>query len=81
MVHTGLIEELKEYFDIMSIHKTRNHTRLDKAISVLELREYFLGRRSLFYSIYEMKANTKALAKEQTAKTHHIAGVWGSSVS
>jgi len=43
---------------------------------VPELREYFVGLRSLFNSIYEMKANTKALAKAQTEKIRHIASVW-----
>ena len=77
MVRAGLIKELKEYFNTTSIQKTPKHTGLDKAIGVPELREYFLGRTSLSNSIYEMKANTKALAKAQTEKIRHIVSVWG----
>ena len=76
MVRAGLIKELKEYFNTTSIQKTPKHTGLDKAIGVPKLREYFLGCRSLSNSIYEMKANTKALAKAQTEKIRHIASVW-----
>jgi len=76
MVRAGLIKELKEYFNTTSIQKTPKHTGLDKAIGLPELRECFLGRRSLSNSIYEMKANTKVLAKAQTTKIHHIVCVW-----
>lgn len=77
MVASGLVEELKEYFDTTLAHKIGNHTRLAKAIGVRELSKYFGGGMSLSDSIDEMKANTKALAKSQTTKIRHIAGVWG----
>jgi adenylate isopentenyltransferase (cytokinin synthase) len=80
MVGSGLVEELKEYFDTTLVHKIGNHTGLAKAIDVRELSKYFGGGMSLSDSIDEMKANTKALAKSQTAKIRHIAGVWGWSV-
>ena len=78
MVGAGLVKEPKEYFDTMPIHKIGSETTLAKATSVWELREYFGGHRSLYDSIdeNEMKANTKALAKAQTIKIHHIVCVW-----
>ncbi|XP_062199859.1 adenylate isopentenyltransferase-like [Phragmites australis] len=77
MVDAGLVEELKEFFDSMAIRKLAEHTRLARAIGVLELSEYFAGRKRLCVSIDEMKANTHALAKAQTAKIQHIVDVWG----
>ncbi|CAL5058206.1 unnamed protein product [Urochloa decumbens] len=77
MVDAGLLKELKEYFDCMSIHEFPRHTRLARAIGVSELREYFARRKRLCDSINEIKANTQALAEAQTAKIRHIADVWG----
>ncbi|XP_062178604.1 adenylate isopentenyltransferase-like [Phragmites australis] len=77
MVDAGLVEELKEFFDSMSICKLAEHTGLARAIDVSELSEYFAGRKRLCVCIDEMKANTHALAKAQTAKIQHIADAWG----
>ena len=77
MVDAGLVKEVKEYLDSTSIHKLARHTGLARAIGVRELREYFAGCKRLCDSINEIKANTQALAKAQTAKIQHIADVWG----
>ncbi|XP_062182051.1 adenylate isopentenyltransferase-like [Phragmites australis] len=77
MVDVGLVEELKEFFDSMSIRKLAEHTGLARVIGVSELSEYFAGRKRLCVCIDEMKANTHALANAQTAKIQHIADVWG----
>jgi adenylate isopentenyltransferase (cytokinin synthase) len=77
MVRSGLVVELKEYFDTTMVHTINNHTGLAKAIGVQELSKYFGGGMSLSDSIDEMKANTIALAKTQTTKICHIADVWG----
>ncbi|CAN6299562.1 unnamed protein product [Urochloa humidicola] len=77
MIEAGLLKELKEYYDHMSIHDFARHTGLARAIGVSELREYFAGRKRLSDSINEMKANTQAVAEVQTAKIRHIADAWG----
>jgi adenylate isopentenyltransferase (cytokinin synthase) len=77
MIDAGLLQELKEYFDYMSIHEFTRQTGLAKAIGVPELREYFAGRKRLCDCINEMKANTQALAEVQTAKIQHIVDAWG----
>ncbi|XP_062217748.1 adenylate isopentenyltransferase-like [Phragmites australis] len=77
MVNVDLVEELKDFFDSMSIRKLAKHTGLAKAIGVSELSEYFAGRKRLCVSIDKMKTNTHALAKAQTAKIQHITDVWG----
>ncbi|CAL4989392.1 unnamed protein product [Urochloa decumbens] len=77
MVDAGLLKELKEYFDSMSIHEFAGYTGLARAIGVSELREYFAGCKRLDDCINEMKANTQALAKVQATKIQHIVDVWG----
>ena len=77
MVDAGLVKELKEYFDSVSIHESVGYNGLARAIGVPELREYFAGRKSLCDSIKEMKSNTQALAEAQIAKIRHIVDIWG----
>ena len=77
MVDDGLVEEIKEYYDTMSIGKIDSHNGLARAIGVRELKEYFTGHRGLSTCIDEMKVNTQALARSQTKKICHIASVWG----
>ena len=77
MVEDGLVEEIKEYYDTMSICKIDGHNGLARAIGVRELKDYFSGHRGLPTCIDEMKVNTQALARAQTRKIYRIAGVWG----
>ena len=77
MVDAGLVKELKEYFDSVSIHESVGYSGLARAIGVPELREYFAGRKSLCDSIKEMKSNTQALAEAQIVKIRHIVDIWG----
>jgi adenylate isopentenyltransferase (cytokinin synthase) len=77
MVQHGLVEEIKEYYDTMSIGKIDGHNGLARAIGVRELKDYFSGHRGLSTCIDEMKVNTQALARAQTRKICRIAGVWG----
>ena len=72
MVDDGLVEEIKEYYDTMSIGKIDSHNGLARAIGVRELKEYFTGHRGLSTCIDEMKVNTQALARSQTKKICHI---------
>ena len=77
MVDAGLVKELKEYFDSVSIHESVGYSGLARAIGVPELREYFAGCKSLCDSIKEMKSNTQALAEVQITKIRHIVDIWG----
>ncbi|CAN6195162.1 unnamed protein product [Urochloa humidicola] len=75
MVDAGLVKELKDYFDASSNYVQQ--TGLGKAIGVQELGKYFMGHKSYCDAIAEMKGNTQALAKAQSAKIRHMVDVWG----
>ena len=72
-----MVEEIKEYYDTMSISKIDGYNGLTRAIGVQELKDYFSGHRGLSTCIDEMKVNTQALTRAQTRKIYRIAGVWG----
>lgn len=77
MVDAGLVEEIEEYFDTLSVNGHVPYVGLGKAIGVPELSEYFTGRVSCSDALSMMKTNTQILARSQVTKIHRMVDVWG----
>lgn len=77
MVDAGLVEEIEEYFDTLSVNGHVPYVGLGKTIGVPELSEYFTGRVSCSDALSMMKTNTQILARSQVTKIHRMVDVWG----